>query len=61
VMLVNHGLLVAGSSIRRTMDMTEIVEETSAALIDCHQLGIEPPLLPEGVLEMLRELGDLIA
>ncbi len=61
VMLVNHGLLVAGSSIRRAMDLTEIVEQTADALIECHKLGIEPPVLPDEVVEMLRSLGELIA
>ena len=61
VMLVNHGLLVAGSSIRRAMDLTEIVEQTAAALIECHKLGVDPPVLPDEVVEMLRSLGDLVA
>ncbi len=61
VMLVNHGLLVAGSSIRRAMDLTEIVEQTAAALIECHKLGVEPPVLPDEVVEMLQSLGDLVA
>ncbi len=61
VMLLNHGLLVAGSSLRRAVDLTHIVEETSMAILDCHAVGRAPPVLPDDVLEMLRELGELIA
>jgi autoinducer 2 (AI-2) kinase len=61
VMLINHGLVVAGSSLRRALDLTEIIEHTCEVIIGCHQLGKKPPVLPEDVVELLRELGDQVA
>jgi autoinducer 2 (AI-2) kinase len=61
VLMVNHGLLVAGRSLRRAADMTEIVERTAQVLLGCHAVGRAPPVLPEAVVAELRALGDLVA
>jgi autoinducer 2 (AI-2) kinase len=61
VLLVNHGLLVAATSLRRAVDMTAVVEETAGALLACHAAGKEPPVLPEDVVRQLREIGEMMA
>jgi len=61
VLMVNHGLLVAGRSLRRAADMTEIVERSAQVILGCHALGREPPVLPPAIVAELRALGDLVA
>jgi autoinducer 2 (AI-2) kinase len=61
VLMQNHGLLVAGRSLRRAADMAEIVERTAEIILGCHAVGCEPPVLPEETVEMLSKMGDLMA
>ncbi|MDX1384516.1 MAG: class II aldolase/adducin family protein, partial [Thermoanaerobaculia bacterium] len=61
VLMKNHGLLVAGRSLRRAADMTEIVERSSEVLLGCKAVGAEPPVLPDDVVATLRKMGDLVA
>jgi autoinducer 2 (AI-2) kinase len=61
VLMQNHGLLVAGRSLRRAADMVEIVERTCEVLLGCHAVGKEPPVLPHDVVARLRAMGDLVA
>ncbi len=61
VMLRNHGLIVAGPSLRRAADTTEVIETTSKTLLACRSLGITPPELPLDVVEKLRSLSDMMA
>ena len=61
VLLVNHGLLVAGRSLRRAADMVEIVERSAEVILGCHALGRTPPTLPEDAVRALRQMGDLVA
>jgi autoinducer 2 (AI-2) kinase len=61
VLLVNHGLLVAGRSLRRAADMVEIVERSAEVILGCHALGRTPPTLPEDAVRTLRKMGDLVA
>ena len=61
VLLRNHGLIVAGRSLRRAADSVEIVERTAEVILGCYAVGREPPTLPEEDVRTLRRMGDLMA
>jgi sugar (pentulose or hexulose) kinase/phosphoglycerate dehydrogenase-like enzyme/ribulose-5-phosphate 4-epimerase/fuculose-1-phosphate aldolase/putative sterol carrier protein len=61
VLMVNHGIVVAGRTLRRAADMVEIVERSAEIILGCHAVGKTPPTLPEDVVKQLREMGDLVA
>jgi len=61
VLLQNHGILVAGSSLRRAADMGEVLERTAQVILGCYAVGKEPPVLPEEALATLREVGKMMA
>ena len=61
VLMGNHGLLVAGRSLRRAADMVEIVDRSCEVILGCYAVGKAPSVLPEEVCRMLRKMGDLVA
>ncbi len=61
VLMQNHGILVAGRSLRRAADMAEIIERSCEVILGCYAVGKEPPVLPPDVVKTLREMGDLVA
>lgn len=61
VLLQNHGLLVAASSLRRAANVTEVVERTAEMILRCRMLGKEPPVLPAEILPSLQEIGQMMA
>ena len=60
-LMVNHGLIVAGRSLRRAADMVEIIDRSAEVILGCHAVGREPPTLPDDVVATLRKMGDLVA
>ena len=61
VLMQNHGLLVAASSLRRAADLVEIIERTAEVIVGCYAVGKEPPTLPEDVAATLRDVGRMMA
>ena len=61
VLMKNHGLIVAGRSLRRAADSVEIIERTAEVILGCYAVGREPPVLPEDAVRTLRKMGDLVA
>jgi autoinducer 2 (AI-2) kinase len=61
VLMRNHGLLVAGRSLRRAADMAEVIERSAEIILGCHAVGKTPSVLPDAVVERLRKMGDMMA
>jgi len=61
VLMRNHGLVVAGRSLRRAADMAEIIDRSAQVMLGCWAVGKEPPSLPEDAVKVLRAMGDLVA
>ena len=69
IILVSDGLETCGKDPcstaselrRRAADLTEIIETTAEKLILLQLLGIEPPTLPEEVIDELSQYRDLMA
>ncbi len=57
VLMQNHGLLVAAESLRRAVDLTEIIERTAASVVGCYALGRRPQVIPAKVVRELRRSG----
>jgi autoinducer 2 (AI-2) kinase len=61
VLMKNHGLIVAGRTLRRAADMAEIIDRSAQVMLGCWQVGREPPVLPAEAVATLRKMGDLVA
>jgi autoinducer 2 (AI-2) kinase len=61
VLLQNHGLIVAGRTLRRAADNADIIERAAEIILGCYAVGKEPPVLPEDVVKTLRQMGELVA
>ena len=59
--MVNHGLIVAGRTLRRAADMVEIIDRSAQVILGCYAVGRPPSTLPEEVVRTLQQMGDLLA
>ncbi len=60
VLMQNHGLVIAGSSLRKAADMTNAVEETAKKILMCKGLGVTPIVLPKKVVKSIIESGSIM-
>jgi autoinducer 2 (AI-2) kinase len=61
VLMQNHGLVVAGRSLRRAADMVEIIERSAEVILGCYAVQRTPPTLPKEIVDTLQRMGDLMA
>ena len=61
VLMQNHGLVVAATSLRQAANAAEIIERVSQLIWGCHAVGKKPPTLPKDVLATLRDIGRMMA
>ncbi|HXQ22714.1 MAG TPA: NAD(P)-dependent oxidoreductase [Candidatus Acidoferrales bacterium] len=61
VLMQNHGVIVAGRSLRRAADMVEIIDRSAEVILGCYAVGKPPTTLPEDVVCSLQKMGDLLA
>lgn len=60
ILLLNHGALVAASSLKRGADMTKTLERTAEVILTCAKLGTTPPALPADVAAQLLSLANSV-
>lgn len=63
VLMENHGIVVAGKSLRSACDMVQIVERTAEVILGCYQAtgGKPPKQLPQKAVDLMRSYADFIA
>lgn len=61
VLMQNHGVVVAGRSLRRAADMVEIVDRSAEVILGCYAVDRVPPVLPKEIADSLRRMGDVMA
>jgi len=61
VLMQNHGLVVAGTDLRRAASTSEVIERCAELILRCMLLGRQPPTLPEGAIRRLQKTGQMMA
>ncbi|MCL2107403.1 MAG: class II aldolase/adducin family protein, partial [Oscillospiraceae bacterium] len=60
VIMQNHGLVVAGTNLRRASDMTDCIETTATKILEAKAMGIELSQIPPADVEELAALGKML-
>jgi L-fuculose-phosphate aldolase len=60
VLMQNHGLVVASTSLRRAADLSDAVETTAQMILTCKVLGIDPAVLPDDAVKKIIEMGRMM-
>ncbi len=61
VLMQNHGIVVAASSLRQASNLLESIERNAQLILGCYAAGKKPPVLPKEVVKMLQEVGEMMA
>jgi len=63
VFMENHGIVVAGRSLRRASDMAQIIERTAEVILGCYQAtgGKPPKVIPQEAIDLFRSMADIVA
>lgn len=61
ILLKNHGVIVAATSLRYATNILGIIERTSNQIVSCYSLGKKPLVMPDDVVQEIRRIKFLIA
>ena len=54
VIIQNHGLVVAGPTLTWAAEVTDMIEVSCRILVTCRMMGVEPHVIPQNVVDLIR-------
>ena len=61
VYMQNHGVVVAGSSLRNAANLLEVLERSAMLLVWSHVTGKKPRLIPKDMIKSFGDIGKMIS